>query len=247
MGLTRKTGDSPTGGNTLVTVSLGDSEDINELVLGEDRVDGDLLFEERLGKVNLGLSIGTSVNLNLHDVSLTDTKVELLHLRVGDDTDNLTVLGDTLKLLLDIFSIVLSVLLGVLGVSLTLALVPVLVRTTLEFLTQVLSEDGGQGTKSTRSLQVSNNTDDNHGRGLQDGNGINNLTFVHDGSGTVNTTDDVGHTGLVGTEGSKVWGSGCIIVPGEGTDASRVVLGTLLWEESQVSVTGSFEFTVGHG
>jgi len=247
MGLTGKTSNSPTGGDTFISTTLGNSNNIDKLVLGENRVNSHLLLEKRLGKINLGLGIGSSVNLDFHDVSLLHTEVKLLHLRVGDDTNDLAELGNALKLLLDILSIILSVLLGVLGVSLTLALVPVLVATTLELLGQVLREDGGQGTKTTGSLDVSDNTDNDHGRGLQDGNGIDDLTLVHNSSGTVDATDNMGHTGLVGAESGEVGWSGGIIVLGEGADATRVVLGALLGEETQVSAAGSFELTVGHG
>ena len=40
---------------------------------------------------------------------------------------------------------------------------------------------------------------------------------------------------------------GGIIVLGEGTNTSGVVLGALLGEESQVTAAGGFEFTMGHG
>jgi len=247
VGLTGETGDSPTGGDTLETVSLGDSKNINKLILGEDRVDSDFLLKEALGKVNLSLGISSSVDLDLHDVGLLDTKVKLLYLGVGDNTHNLAELGNTLKLSLNVLAVVLSVLLGVLGVSLTLALVPVLVATTLELFTQMLSENRGEGTKTTRSLNVTDNTHNNHGRSLKDGHCIDNLTLVHDGSRTVNATDDMGHTGLVGTEGGEMGRGRRIIVLGETADATRVVLGTLLGEVSQVTTTGGFEFTVRHG
>jgi len=64
---------------------------------------------------------------------------------------------------------------------------------------------------------------------------------VHLGTGTVDSADNVGHTGLVGTEGGEVGSGGGIIVTGERTDATSVVLGTLLGEESQVTATGGFE------
>ena len=69
MGLTGQTSDTPTGGHTLVTVTSGDSENINLLVLGEDTVAGNFLLKEVLGKVNLGGGIA-SVDLDLHNVSL---------------------------------------------------------------------------------------------------------------------------------------------------------------------------------
>lgn len=43
-------------------------------------------------------------------------------------------------------------------------------------------------------------------RGLDDGNGLNDLLLVHLGTGTVKVTDDGGHTGLVAHGGSQVDG-----------------------------------------
>lgn len=43
-------------------------------------------------------------------------------------------------------------------------------------------------------------------RGLDDGDGLDNLLLVHLGTGTVKVTDDGGHTGLVAHGGSKVDG-----------------------------------------
>lgn len=53
MGLTRKTGDSPTGDNTVDTATLGNSDDIDHLVDGEDVLDADLLLEEGGTEVDL--------------------------------------------------------------------------------------------------------------------------------------------------------------------------------------------------
>jgi len=69
---------------------------------------------------------------------------------------------------------------------------------------------------------------------------------VHEGTGTVNSTDDVGHTSLVSTECGKVGSSRGIIVLGERTDTSEMMFGTLLGKKSKMTVTGSFELAVGH-
>lgn len=244
MSLTGKTGYSPTVGNALVTLTLGNSDYIKVLILSENRVDGNLLLEKRLGKGNLGGGISSSVDLDLHDVSLLDTKVELPDLSVGNNTHNGAELRDTVKLVLDVLSSVSLVLLGVLGVGLLLALVPVLVATTLELLGKMLGEDSGESPQSTRGLNVSHNSNNNHRRGLKNGNGINNLLLVHEGTRAVNSTDNVGHTGLVPTECSKVRGSRRILILGEGAHTSLMTLGTLLGEESKISVTGGFELTV---
>ncbi len=42
-----------------------------------------------------------------------------------------------------------------------------------------------------------------------------------------------------------MWCSRFVVVMGEGTDATRVALGTFLWEEPEGSVAWGFEFTVG--
>ena len=109
----------------------------------------------------------------------------------------------------------------------------------------MLCEDSGQSAETTWGLNVSYNTNDYHRRSLDDGYSIYNFTLVHEGTRTVNTAYNVSHTGLVSTEGSQVWGSGGIIIMWEGTDATTVAFGTLLWKKSKGSVTGGFELTVG--
>ena len=240
--LARKTGDSPTGGNTFVTTTLGDSDNINVLVLVEDRVDGDLLLEQTLGKVDLGGCV-SSVDLDLHNVSLLQSKVELLDLCVGDDTDDGAELLDALEFGIDVLSAVFGVLLGVLGEGLLLGAVPVLVHATLELFVQVLREDGGEGSESLWSFDVTDDTNNNHGWGLDDGDGIDDLTLVHESTGTVDSTDNVCHTGLVSTKGGQV-GSITGAVLGEGSDLTGVLLCSLLWQETQVTLSGCFEFSV---
>ena len=234
VGFAREASDAPSGGHALVSFSLRDAEDVDELVLTEDGVDRDLLLEEVAGELDL-VGGRSAVDLNFHDVGLLDAEVELLHLGVGDDANDLAELADALKFRLDGLSVVLRVLLGVLGVSLALALVPVLVASALELLAQVLGENGGECAKATRRLKVSHDTDDDHGGGLEDGDGVDDLTLVHDGSRAVNAADNVRHAGLVGAEGRKVARGGGVRVPREGADATGVVLRALLGEESQVT------------
>ena len=234
VGLSREARDAPSGGHALVPLTLGDAEDVDELVLAEDGVDRDLLLEEVACELDL-LGGRAAVDQDLHDVSLLDAEVELLDLGVGDDADDLAELADALELRLDGLSVVLGVLLGVLGVGLALALVPVLVASALELLAQVLGEHGGEGAEAARRLEVSHDTHDDHGGGLEDGDGVDDLALVHDGSGAVHAADDVGHAGLVGAEGREVARGGGIRVLGEGADATGVVLRALLGEEPQVT------------
>jgi hypothetical protein len=64
---------------TLVTTTLGDTNAVNHLVLGEDGIDGDRLLELFLSPIDL-LADGASVDLDLHDVSLLLALLHQLHL-----------------------------------------------------------------------------------------------------------------------------------------------------------------------
>lgn len=156
--LTGQLGGTPTAGDTLETVTLSDSNDVDHLVLLEDAVDLDGLLEEVAGEVNL-VGNGTTVDLDLHKVGLLLLEGSLADLGVGEDTDDSAVLLDALELAGDGGAVVLSVLLGVLGEGLLLALVPVLVEATLNLVAQVLSPDGSERAETTGSLDVSDNTD----------------------------------------------------------------------------------------
>lgn len=109
----------------------------------------------------------------------------------------------------------------------------------------MLGKDGLQGTGATRSLDVSNNTDDNNWRGFDDGNGLNDFLLVDLGSWLVDITDDVGHAGLVAQEGGKVdWLAGVIL--GESLALTTETTGTFLGGKTHRTVTGSGEFPMGH-
>lgn len=242
--LTRKTGDTPTRDDTGESLTLGHTESIDHLVLREDGSNRDLLLKETVTEVDLIGGV-TTVDLDLHQVGLLLTKMDLLDLGVSQDTDDLTVLLHTGKLIIHILVIGGGNASRVLGESLLLALVPVLVEATLDLLRQVLGPDGVQGTKTTRGLDVTNQTNDDHRRGLDDGDGLDNLTLVQLGSRVVDLTHDVGHTSLVTHEGSQVWLLGSIILR-EGSDATAMVLGSLLRKEPEGTASRSFELTMRH-
>lgn len=242
VGLAGLLAGSPTGSDTLEAVALGDTDDIDVLVLLEDRVDSDLLLEVGVGPVDL-VGNGSTVELDLHQVSLLLTSGGLAGLGVSKDTDDLAVLAHALKGSLHVLSTVGGHLLGVLGEGLALALVPVLVEAATEVIGQVLSPDGGQGAKTARSLDVASNTDNDNGGSLDDGDSLEDFLLVHLGSRTVEVTDDVGHTGLEAHEGSKVDGLAGIIL-GEGLDVTTDGAGALAGQETEGTVTGSFEFTM---
>jgi hypothetical protein len=153
--LSRKLLGSPSAGNTGETVTLGNGNNIDHLILLEDGGDLDWLLEETMTELNL-IGNAASIDLDFHQMSLLLLEGSLADLGVGEDTDNGAVLLDALKLTGDGGSRRLRVLLGVLGESLLLASVPVLVESALYLVAQVLSPNGSKGTETSRSFDVTN-------------------------------------------------------------------------------------------
>lgn len=246
VGLAGKTGDTPTGDNTFETLTLRDGNGINHVVLGEDSVDGHGALEELEAPVDLSGDV-TTVDLDLGDVGLLLTKLDFLDVGVADQTNDAAVLLHASKLLLHVLVGLVSDASSVAVEGLFLAAVPVLVEHTLDGLAQVLGPDGGQSAETTGSLDVADQTDDAHGRGLEDGDSLDNLLFVELGTRLVDLTHDVGHTGLVAHEGGQMGGLGGIIA-GERANltAATVVGAALAGKESQGPVAGSFKLTVRH-
>ena len=243
MSLSGKSGGTPSVGNTLVTVTLGDGNDIDVLVLLENRGDIDGLLKVLLSESNLVIN-GTTVDLDLSKVSLLLAEGSLADLGVGKNTDDSGVLSDSLELTLD-GGTALSVLLGVLGESLLLGLVPVIVESSLDFVRKVLGPDGGQGAETTGSLNVTNNTDNNERRSVDNGDGLNNLTLVHLGATSVKITDSGGHTSLVTEEGGQTNGLG-LVISGERLNLSSVAGSSLSGQETKGTVSGGFVLAVRH-
>jgi hypothetical protein len=122
---------TPTVGNTLETVTLSDSNNIDHLVLLEKRCDLERLLKQAMCELDFVCNRAT-VDLNLHEVCLLLAETGLANLGVGEDTDNGTVFTNALELASSRLSTVLCVLLGVAGESLLLRAVPVLVEATLD-------------------------------------------------------------------------------------------------------------------
>ena len=76
----------PSGSDTVVTATLGDTNGVDHLVLGEDGVDGDLLLEVVVAPLDL-LGNGATVDLDLDQVGLLLAEGESLHLSVADGAD----------------------------------------------------------------------------------------------------------------------------------------------------------------
>ena len=88
---------SPSVSDTLETVALGDSDNIDVLVLFEDGGDINGLLEEIVGVFNL-VGDGSTVHLNLHEMSLLLAQASLADLSVGKNTDDSAVFADALQL-----------------------------------------------------------------------------------------------------------------------------------------------------
>lgn len=243
VGLSGELLGSPSGGNTLVSETLGDGNDINHLILLKDGRDINGLLKLLLGPVNLVLN-GTTVNLDLSKVSLALSERNLADLSVSKNTDNSGVVLDLVEVLLNVLS-TLRVLLGVGSESLLLGLVPVLVEATLDIVRKVLSPHGGDGSHSSGGVNVSNNTNGNHGGSVNDSASLNNLTLVHLGSTSVKVSDGGGHTGLVTKESSEVDGLGLVIL-GESLNSSSVAGSALAGQKSQGSVSGFLVLSMRH-
>lgn len=158
--LTRKLLGTPTGGDTVETVTAGDTDDIDDLVLLEDAVDTEGLLEEAVGEVDL-VGNGTTVDLDFHQVGLLLLERGLADLSVGEDTDDSAVLLDALELAGDGGTAGLGAFLGVAGEGLLLALVPVLVEAALQLVAQVLGPDGGERSETAGSFNVTDDTNSN--------------------------------------------------------------------------------------
>lgn len=227
------------------TFTLGDTEDVDHFVLGEDLVDIDWLFEETLGEVDLFGDGFTTVDLDFEDVSLLLSEVQQGHLGVGNDTDDLAVLLQSVE---SGFWVVVSLLaeeLGVLCEGLLLGVHPALVESSLGFLLDVLGPDGGEGSETSWGFDVTNDTDDDHWWGFDDGDWLVDLLVVELGALSVNLSGDVGHTGLESHECGQVAWLG-VAVLWEGSYSATMMSGSLSGKETEGTITWLFVLSVGH-
>ena len=151
---------APSARHTCETVTLGNSDSVDHLILLEDGVDLDWLLEQTVAKVDF-ICCAATVNLDLHKVGLLLRERGLGDLSVGEDPDNGAVFLDPLDLSAD-GGALLSVLLGVLGEGLLLGLVPVLVKASLQLVAQVLCPDGGEGSESSWGFDVADEANGDH-------------------------------------------------------------------------------------
>ena len=133
---------------------------------------------------------------------------------------------------------------SVLRESLFLGVHPVLVESALNVLIELSSPNSLESTKTARSLNVTDKTDNLDWWGLKNSASMDNIllddlfTFT-----TLLVLDNVSHTSLVSNESSEVnWLRG--IISGERSYATTVVSCATLGDETEVAVSGLFVFTM---
>jgi len=234
---------TPSAGYTLSSVTLSDTNAIGVVVVGEDFVDWDLLFEETLGEVDLGGGVAT-VDLELDDVSFLLLEWDELHLGVGDESDDLAVLFDLVQTgLLARFSF--GPFLLVLSESQFLGFSPVLVEPPFGFIRNVLGPDGLESSESSWSLDVTDDTDADHWWAIDDGDWLDDFFLVKLVALSSDFSDDVGHTGFVTDETGQMRSFGFVIL-WVGLESAEMSSGSLSWEESFGTVSWGLKFSVRH-
>jgi hypothetical protein len=247
MGLAGKSVDTESLDGTLSSLTLGNTDGVNNFVVLEDLSDADLLLELVVGPLDL-VGDGSTVDLDLHNVRLDLTEVELVDLGGAKDADGAAVLLDALKVALDgaLGLVVLLEAVSVLGEGLLLGVHPVLVEATLDVVVELGSPDGRESAHAAGSLNVSDHTDDLHGRALNNGASVDDVLLDHLlAFATLEVLDDVSHAGLVAHKGGKVDGLGLVVL-GEVTYAATVVTRAALGKVGKGSLARVFKFTMRH-
>ena len=138
------------------------SADIDDLAFSEKLGDLHFLLEKSLGELDLGGDV-TTVDLDLEEVGNLGSQLDLADLGVGKHTHNVAVLLDAVNLGLDLLWL-LGGLLGVLGESLLLGVIPILVESALDLFGEMTGPDGGEGAKTVGCGDIADDTDNNHRR-----------------------------------------------------------------------------------
>ena len=153
----------------------------------------------------------------------------LADLSVCKNADNSTVFLDTFELAVDRLTRFLSMFLGVFSEGLLLRLVPILIKASLDFVTEMLGPDSSERTQATGSLDVANEADSNHLSecqliefrlwwqlsywwGFDDSDGFDDLLLVHFRTWAIEISDDCSHTSFVSHSSRQMdWFFGVIL------------------------------------
>jgi len=220
---------SPSGCDSSESLSLGYSKSINHLILVEDGIDRDWLLKKSLSEGDLVFH-GSSVDLDLDELSSSGSSDDLGGLGVSQNSERSAILLHLSEGSLGDLG-VLSVLLGVLGEGLLLGRIPGLVVSSSNIIGKMVGPDSGELSSSSRSRDVSNSSNNDHGRSLEDGNSFDDFLLVDLGTRLVDLSDDVCASSL---ESNKSGQMGLLagIILREGSDSSSEGLCPLSWEKS---------------
>ena len=245
--LSWKSGDTESLDDTLSSLTSGNGDSIDHFIVLENLTDGDFSLELGDSPVNLSVNVST-VNLDFHEVGLLSSKLAFLDLSGNKDSDDGAVLSDSLDISVHVFLGVLwlGIFLSVVLESVFLGNVIVLIESSDDTGWEVLSPDGRESSKSSWGINVTDHTDDLNWWGLDNGDWLNDILL--DGLFTLSllhVSDDVGHTGFVTHEGSKVDWLGSIVL-WEMPNLTLIMLGSSLWEITQMRVSWRFKFPMRH-
>jgi len=217
------------------SLTAGDTDSVNHLVVVEDLTDGNLVLELADSPVDL-LGDSATVDLDFEDVGLALAEVKLGELGGDEHADDMAVLLYALEITLDgevRLVVGLPALLNVVSECLLLGVGPVLVESALDLDGEVLGVDCGQSAEATGGLNVTDEADHLNGGALDDRDGLDNvlledlLTLA-----ALVVASDVGHASLVAHEGGQVDRLLGVIL-GEGSDAAVVVSCPAAGQESK--------------
>ena len=149
---------TPSGHDTLESVTFSDTNNVKNVVLTEDVIDSDFLLEESLDERNFISNGLSSVNLDFEDVVLLLSQVlKEVVLSVDDSSNWGSVFSDSVE-----FNFQFLGLFGnswlVAGESFLLGVNPVLVESSEGSLVEVVSPDSGKSSQSSWGFNVSNQT-----------------------------------------------------------------------------------------
>lgn len=92
--------DSESFDGSASSFTFSDTDNIDVLILLEDLVDFNFLFEEFVAEVNF-LSDGSTIDLNFEDVILLLSEVQFIELGVSNNSDDCAIFFDSVELDLD--------------------------------------------------------------------------------------------------------------------------------------------------
>merc|ERR1739838_1286833 len=150
-------------GDTLATVTLGSTNNIDHLVLAEDITDRYLLLQVLHSPIYF-LSNSTTIDLNVEDISLLLTLSQHFLLSMDNNPDGCAVTLHPGNISAD-------------G-QLTKTILPFLVEAPSGLFSKMLCIDGPQTSGAMRSLNVATDTNNNNWGGLQDGDCLQNFLLV---------------------------------------------------------------------